>query len=156
MNRGRYVTFQGKGAVGIPQCGGRQATDCPGRVGKQTAQGNLWTGKGVYNDMRRQWTLRQLLATVRGIGLMLALFWVFIGAQFLPPFLRGGFAGMREHLNRVATAGVPEENWPAAIAHMREALVVLAVFLVALVLLQRYLGRKLVRESDHLLSHQSR
>jgi len=103
--------------------------------------------------MRRQWTLRQLLATVRGIGLMLALFWVFIGAQFVPPLLRGGFAGMREHLDRVATADVPEQQWPGAIAHMREALVVLAVVLVLLILLQRYLARKVVRDPENLVSN---
>ena len=102
--------------------------------------------------MRRQWTLRQLLATVRGIGFMLALFWVFVGAQFLPPLWRGGLAGMREHLDRVATAGVPQEQWPVAMAHMREALVVLAVFMVLLVLLQRYLARKVVRESETFLT----
>jgi hypothetical protein len=103
--------------------------------------------------MRRQWTLRQLLATVRGIGLMLALFWVFVGAQFVPPLLRGGFTGMRAHLDRVATAGVPEDEWPVAIAHMREALVVLAIFLVLLILLQRYLARKVGRDPEDLLSH---
>jgi len=122
-------------------------------LGKSERPGNLGAAKGVYTDMRRQWTLRQLLATVRGIGLMLALFWVFVGAQFVPPLLRGGFAGMREHLDRVATAGVPEEQWPVAIAHMREALIVLAIFLVVMVLLQRYLARKVVQPPEHILTN---
>jgi len=122
-------------------------------LGKSERPGNLGAAKGVYTDMRRQWTLRQLLATVRGIGLMLALFWVFVGAQFVHPLLRGGFAGMREHLDRVATAGVPEEQWPVAIAHMREALIVLAIFLVVMVLLQRYLARKVVQPPEHILTN---
>ena len=108
-------------------------------------EGNSNGLPGVYDDMRREWTLRQILATVRGIGLMLALFWVFVGLQFLPPLLRGGLAGMREHLDRVATAGVPEDQWPVAIAHMQEALALLAAFLVVILVLQRYLTRRLAR-----------
>ncbi len=125
----------------------------PGPGWESAKAWNLHTAKGVYNGMRRQWTLRQLLATVRGIGLMLALFWVFVGAQFVPPLLRGGFSGMRKHLDRVATAGVPEEQWPVAIAHMREALLVLAGFLVLMILLQRYLARKIVRDPETILSN---
>ena len=125
----------------------------PGPGWESAKAWNLRTTKGVYNGMRRQWTLRQLLATVRGIGLMLALFWVFVGAQFVPPLLRGGFSGMRKHLDRVATAGVPEEQWPVAIAHMREALLVLAGFLVLMILLQRYLARKVVRDPETILSN---
>jgi hypothetical protein len=97
--------------------------------------------------MRWEWTLRQVLAAVRGIGIMLALFWVFIGIQFASPLLRGGFEGMREHLDRVATAGVPPARWPVAIAHMREALVVLAACMVLVILLQGYLARKVAHRS---------
>ena len=133
----------------LRNAGTQRSGESPCGIGKIRFHnlGNLRAAQGVYNDMRRQWTLRQLLATVRGIGFMLALFWVFVGAQFVPALLRGGLRGMREHLDRVATAGVPEEQWPVAIAHMREALVVLAIFLVLMVLLQRYLARKVVRES---------
>lgn len=95
--------------------------------------------------MRWEWTLRQVLAAVRGIGLMLALFWFFLGIQLASPLLRGGFEGMREHLDHVATAGVPPAQWPVAIAHMREALAVLAACMVLIVLLQRYLARKVAR-----------
>jgi hypothetical protein len=78
--------------------------------------------------MRREWTLRQILATVCGMALMLGVFWVYLGAQFLPPLLRGGFSGMREYLDQVRrqecrpnngrwqslTCGKPSRSWPDA------------------------------------------
>lgn len=108
-------------------------------------RGNSANRGGVNGDMRWEWTLRQMLAAVRGIGIMLALFWVFIGIQFAAPLLRGGFQGMREHLDQVATAGVPPAQWPVAIAHMQEALAILGACMILIVLLQRYLARKVAR-----------
>lgn len=96
--------------------------------------------------MRREWTLRQVLATVRGIGFMLGLFWVFIALQFVPSLVHGGFGGAWEYMVRVATTGVPEEQWPIAVARMQEVLAVMAALAVVMFLLQRYLGRKLARE----------
>jgi len=42
--------------------------------------------------MKANWTLRQLLATLRGIALIVALFWVLIFVQLVPALLRGGFS----------------------------------------------------------------
>src|ERR1700751_364764 len=95
--------------------------------------------------MKREWTLRQVLATVRGIGFMLGLFWVFIALQFVPPLLHGGFTAAWMHMVQVATTGVPEERWPMAVARMPEGLAVMAALAVASFLLQRYLGRTLAR-----------
>jgi len=125
----------------------RGSSDCSWVQSDRERGGELCRGRGVYISMRRQWTLRQLLATVRGIGFMLALFWVFMGIQFVPWLLRGGLEGMRQHLDQVATAGVPPEQWPVAITHMREALAVLAGCLVLTVVLQRHLSRRMLRNS---------
>jgi len=95
--------------------------------------------------MRWEWTLRRVLAAVRGIGIMLAVFWVFIGIQFAAPLLRGGLEGMREHLDQLATAGVPPAQWPVAITHMQDALAILGACMILIVLLQRYLARKVAR-----------
>lgn len=93
--------------------------------------------------MKPDWTLRQVLAILRGVGLMVALFLALILFQLVPSLLRGGISGVRDHIERVAITGVPPEHWPAAIARMYGALIGVAIFLCILFLAQRYLGRKL-------------
>lgn len=93
--------------------------------------------------MKPDWTLRQVLAILRGVGLMVALFLALILLQLVPSLLRGGVSGVRDHIERVAVTGVPPEHWPVAIARMYGALIGVAVFLCILFLAQRYLGRKL-------------
>jgi hypothetical protein len=87
--------------------------------------------------------MRQMLAILRGIAFMLGVFWIFIGLQFVPALLRGGPAAMREHLIRVAIAGVPPEHWPIAISRMQEALSILGALALGTYLLQRILARKI-------------
>jgi len=91
--------------------------------------------------MKTDWPLRQLLAVLRGVAIMLALFWVLILMQLLPALFRGGLAGIHDHITRVAIAGVPPERWDQAVTRMYESLgaTLLAgcLFFVA----QRYLGR---------------
>src|SRR6266850_2425711 len=83
--------------------------------------------------MKPSWTLRQLLAILRGIVLIVALFWALILLQLVPALLRGGLAGVRDHIARVAVAGVPPEHWDIAISRMYLALgMTLAVGLVLL------------------------
>lgn len=93
--------------------------------------------------MQPNWTLRQLLATLRGIALLVGLLWALILLQLVPALVRGGLVGLRNHIERVATAGVPPENWSLAVTRMYEALG--ATFLLGCLLFaaQRYLGRKL-------------
>ena len=43
--------------------------------------------------MQREWTLRQILAIVRGIGVMVGLFWMLVAVQFVPALWRGGLGG---------------------------------------------------------------
>jgi hypothetical protein len=93
--------------------------------------------------MQPNWPLRQLLATLRGIALMVALLWGLILLQLIPAFVRGGLAGLRDHIERVATAGVPPENWRFAITRMYEALGATLLLGCLLFVAQRYLGRKL-------------
>ncbi len=93
--------------------------------------------------MRRDWPLRQLLATLRGIALMVALFWALILIQLVPSLLRGGLAGVRDHIARVAIAGVPQDRWDLAVTRMYEVLAATALLGCILFLAQRYLGRKL-------------
>lgn len=93
--------------------------------------------------MKPDWTLRQVLAILRGVGLMVALFLALILLQLVPSLLRGGIAGVRDHIERVAVSGVPPEHWPIAITRMYVALFGVAALLCILYLAQRYLGRKL-------------
>jgi uncharacterized membrane protein YgcG len=93
--------------------------------------------------MQPNWTLRQLLALVRGVALMVALFWALILVQLVPALLRGGLSGVRGHIERVATAGMPPERWSIAVIRMYEALGATFLLGCALFLGQRYLGRKL-------------
>jgi hypothetical protein len=93
--------------------------------------------------MQPNWTLRQLLALLRGLALMVALFWGLILFQLVPALFRGGLAGVREHIDRVAIAGLPPDHWSIAITRMYEALGATFVLGCLLFLAQRYLGRKL-------------
>ena len=93
--------------------------------------------------MQPNWTLRQLLALLRGLALMVALFWGLILLQLVPAWLRVGLAGVRVHIERVATAGVPPDHWSIAIARMYGALAATFAFGCLLFVAQLYLGRKL-------------
>ena len=107
--------------------------------------------------MKPNWTLRQLLAILRGIALMVALLWTLILVQLVPALVRGGFAGVREHIECVAISGVPPDRWSIAVTRMYVALG--GTFLIGclLFLAQRYLGRKLtsVRNSNLKYSNSS-
>jgi len=93
--------------------------------------------------MKPDWTLRQVLAILRGVGLMVGAFLALILVQLVPSLLRGGIAGVRDHIERVAVSGVPPEHWPIAITRMYVALVGVAALLCVLYLAQRFLGQKL-------------
>ena len=97
--------------------------------------------------MKPSWTLRQVLALLRGIALMVALFWALILLQLVPAFVRGGLAGVHEHIARVAVAGVPPEHWEIAISRMYLALGMTFAAGIVLFLAQRYLGRALASQS---------
>ena len=86
--------------------------------------------------------LRQVLAVLRGIGLMVALFWALILLQLVPSLVRGGLAGVRDHIAGVAIAGVPQDDWYIAISHMYLALGLTLAVGIVLFVAQRYLGRK--------------
>lgn len=96
--------------------------------------------------MKPSWTLRQLLAILRGLALMVALFWALILLQLVPALVRGGLSGVRDHIVRVATTGVPPEHWEIAISRMYIALVTTFAVGLILFLAQRYLGRKLASQ----------
>ncbi|HEX9109903.1 MAG TPA: hypothetical protein VF845_00375 [Terriglobales bacterium] len=51
---------------------------------------------------------------------------------------------MRDHIARVAIAGVPPEHWGIAVLRMYEALSAIVLLVCILFFAQRYLGRKLV------------
>jgi hypothetical protein len=93
--------------------------------------------------MRRNWTLRQLLAILRGIALMVAGLLSLILLQLTPSLIRGGLSGVRDHIARVAIAGVPPERWGIAVLRMYEALSTIVLLVCILFFTQRYLGRKL-------------
>jgi hypothetical protein len=86
------------------------------------------------------------LAILRGIVLMVALFWALILLQLVPAIVRGGLAGVRDHIARVAVAGVPPEHWDIAISRMYLALGMTFAIGIVLFLAQRYLGRKLASQ----------
>jgi hypothetical protein len=93
--------------------------------------------------MRLNWPLRQLLAILRGIALMVAVFLSLILLQLVPSLTRGGLSGVRDHIVRVAVAGVPPEHWNVAVQRMYEALSAIVLIVCILFFAQRYLGRKL-------------
>jgi hypothetical protein len=92
--------------------------------------------------MQREWTLRQILAIVCGIGVMVGLFWMLVAVQFVPALWRGGLAGVREQMVRIAVTGVAQEHWQIAVMRMDQALGIMGAVACGLFLLQRYLGRK--------------
>jgi hypothetical protein len=96
--------------------------------------------------MKRNWTLRQLLAILRGIALMVAVLLSLILVQLVPSLIRGGVSGVRVHIARVAVAGVPPERWGIAVLRMYEALSAIALLVCILFFAQRYLGRKLAAD----------
>lgn len=77
---------------------------------------------------------------------MVALFWALILLQLVPALARGGLEGVREHIARVAIAGVPPDRWSIAVMRMYEALGGMFLFGCVLFLSQRYLGRKLASQ----------
>jgi hypothetical protein len=93
--------------------------------------------------MRRNWPLRQLLAVLRGIALMVTVLLSLILVQLAPSLIRGGLSAVRDHIARVAIAGVPPERWGIAVLRMYEALSAIALLVCILFFAQRYLGRKL-------------
>jgi len=98
--------------------------------------------------MKPIWALRQLLAVLRGLAIMVALFWMLILFQLGPAFLRGGLLALRDEVVRAATAGVPPEHWNVAITRMYEALAATALVGCLLFKAQRVLGRKLAALRD--------
>ncbi len=99
--------------------------------------------------MKPNWLLRQLLAILRGLDIMVAAFLILILFQLVPALFRGGLSGVHEHIVRVATAGVAPEHWNVAVTRMYTALVAVLVFGCLLYLAQRYLGRKLRKNAGH-------
>src|SRR2546430_2408054 len=93
--------------------------------------------------MKPSWTLRQLLAILRGIALMIAMFWALILFQLVPTLMRKGLAGVREQIERIAESGVPPEHWMAAVTRMYEALGATLLIGWLLFLAQRSVARKL-------------
>ena len=104
---------------------------------------NFVFGFGVWRYMQREWTLRQILAIVRGIGVMVGLFWMLVAVQFVPAMWHGGFGGVREQMVRIAVTGVAQDRWQIAVMRMDQALGIMGAVACCLFLLQRYLGRKL-------------
>lgn len=78
---------------------------------------------------------------------MVAVFLSLIVLQLLPSLVRGGLSGVRDHIVRVAVAGVPPERWGIAVQRMYEALSAVVLLVAILFFAQRYLGRKLASSS---------
>jgi hypothetical protein len=76
---------------------------------------------------------------------MVAFLCALILFQLVPSLFRGGLTGVRDHITRVAVAGVPPEHWDIAITRMYLALGVIFSSAIVFYLAQRYLGRKLQR-----------
>ena len=91
--------------------------------------------------MKSQWPLRQLLAVLRGIGLILGILLAAIVVQLGPSLVRGGISGAHDHIVRVATAGVVQEHWDAAISRMYGALILLVVLVAVLYCTQHFLAQ---------------
>ena len=79
---------------------------------------------------------------------MVAVFLSLILLQLVPSLIRGGLSGVREHIGRVAVAGVPPERWGIAVLRMYEALSAIILLVCILFFAQRYLGRKLVSGTE--------
>ncbi len=93
--------------------------------------------------MRSDWPLRQLLAALRGINLIVAFVLVAILLQLAPSLVRGGISGVRDHIVRVAIAGVPQQHWDVAITRMYATLLLLVLLCCVLYCAQRFVARRL-------------
>ncbi len=93
--------------------------------------------------MRSDWPLRQLLAAFRGINVIVAFVLAAIFLQLAPSLIRGGVSGVRDHIVRVAVAGVPPEHWEVAITRMYATLLLLVLLCCVLYCAQRFVGRRL-------------
>jgi hypothetical protein len=73
----------------------------------------------------------------------------------VPALVRGGLAGVHDHVTRVAIAGVPQEDWNIAVTRMYLALGATFILGCLLFLAQRYLGRKLAsgRTCNHDMTY---
>ena len=96
--------------------------------------------------MKPSWTLRQLLALMRGLALIVAVFWALVLLQLVPALVRNGFSGVHERIARVAVAGLPPEQWSVAVTRMYMELGTTLVLGVLLYVAQRYLGRRLASQ----------
>ena len=103
--------------------------------------------------MKPSFILRQLLALVSGLAIIVALFWSLLLLQFVPVFIRGGFPGLQEHVARVATADVPPQQRETAITRMYEALAASALVGCILYKTIGYLQTRL--DSHHKTCHRS-
>ncbi len=74
---------------------------------------------------------------------MVAVLLSLILLQLVPSLIRGGLSGVRDHIARVAIAGVPPERWGIAVLRMYEALSAIVLLVCILFVAQCYLGRKL-------------
>jgi hypothetical protein len=91
--------------------------------------------------MKLDWILRQFVAVLRGVALIVAALLALVLLQLAPSLVRGGVAGVEERIAHVATAGVPPEHWAVAITRMYEALGLLALLALLLFWAQRLVGR---------------
>jgi len=98
--------------------------------------------------MKPSWTLRQLLAILRGFAIMIGLFWALIFARLVPALVRGGVTGVRESITQAAITGLPSEYWDQAISRMHAALALTFGLGIVLFLAQRYLGRRLAAQAS--------
>ena len=79
---------------------------------------------------------------------MVGVFLLLILVQLAPPLIRGGFSVVRNHITRVAIAGVSPERWGTAVLRMYEALSAILLLVCILFLTQRYLARKLASGNE--------
>lgn len=115
-----------------------------GNILSQAIARETFAGAAVsVQFMKPNWTLRQVLAILRGLAIMVALFWALVLLQLVPALLRKGISGVREHIERVAVVGVPPEHWDIAVTRMYVALATTLLFGIGLYIGQRYLGRKI-------------
>ena len=91
--------------------------------------------------MRSKWPLRQLLAVLRGMDLILGLLLAAIILQLGPSLFSGGISGVRGHIVRVATAGVAQEHWNTAVGRTYEALIFLVLIVAVLYWAQRFVAQ---------------
>ncbi len=100
--------------------------------------------------MRSDWPIRQLLAVLRGVDLILGILLATIVLQLGPSLVRGGISGVHSHIVRVATDGVSQEHWGAAIARMYEALVLLVLVVAVLYWAQRFVAQRVISAGQRM------